>query len=103
MKILKSDVPELFTDIREVIIDESFNEHRRGSTFFVKSVVEFREEHAEFYPGVPNFKDYVGTWETNQYITSEDDTDWDEIIELTKVEKKEVTKTVTTTEWVEIR
>jgi hypothetical protein len=96
MKITRKEQPVLFKYISEFIIEDSKHDHRRGSTFFVQSIVEFEEgDFAEIE--VPDFSTkYVGTWETNVYVRSEEDTDWDEITELTKVNK--VTKLVAKTE-----
>ena len=78
MKVTRKEEPELFNEIGEMIIDKSQNEHRRGSTFYVKAIVEFKSEHKQHYPNVQDFYKYVGYWETNQYVRSEDDVDWEE-------------------------
>lgn len=90
MKILRAELPELFAEISEFIIEHSKEEHRRGSTFFTKSIIQFKQEDAKHFSGIKNFSEYVGLWETNQYIASEEDIDWDEIDTLTRVEKKKV-------------
>lgn len=69
--------------IPDCIIEDSYCEHRRGSTFYKKSIVEITREET-------NDLSILGAWETNQYIWSEDDVDWSEIYELTKVEKKKI-------------
>ena len=98
MKVTRKEEPELFNEIGEMIIDNSQNDHRRGSTFYVKAIVEFKSEHKQHYPNVQDFYKYVGYWETNQYVRSEDDVDLEEITELTKVELK--TEMVEVKKWV---
>ena len=98
MKVTRKEEPELFNEIGERIIDKSQNEHRRGSTFYVKAIVEFKPEHKQYYPNTQNYEKYIGHWETNRYIESEDYTDWEEITELTKVEQK--TEMVEVKKWV---
>jgi hypothetical protein len=102
MKITKKEDPELFKTISNFIIDESYRQHRRGSNFFVKSIVEFELEDAEYFPNIKDFSKYIGTWETNTYITSEEDTNWDEIYQLTKVELHKQPKTIMENVWIEI-
>jgi len=100
MKVTRKEEPELFNEIGEVIIERSQNEHRRGSTFFVKVIVEFKPEHKKYYPNVQNYEKYLGFWETNEYVEGEDYINWDEIYELTKVEQK--TETIEVKKWVEV-
>lgn len=99
--ITKKEQPILFENVSEFIMDDSYKEHRRGSTFYVKSIIQLDKEDAEHFPSIKNFDDYIGTWETNDYITSEDDTDWDEINTLYRVEKKTIV--VETTKWERIQ
>jgi len=59
----------------------AYNEHRRGSTFYVKSFITLNKEYT------PDLDESLyGVWETNQYIFdySTEDFDLDEIEELTK-------------------
>lgn len=96
-KILKKDFPTLFVDILELAIDKSYNEHRRNSNFYTKSIIQLSEEDKEYFPTIENFEQFYGTWETNQYISdTEYGTDMDEIIELNRVELVEETVTVKT-------
>lgn len=85
------DFDELLNDF----IENSYKEHRRGSTFYTKSIVKIDEES---YSEID--RKYDGFWETNQYISSEDDSDLSEIYELNRVEIKD--KVVTTQEWVKV-
>ena len=98
MKVTRKEEPELFNEIGEMIIDRSQNDHRRGSTFFVKAIIELKPEHKQYYPNVQNYEKYIGHWETDEYVESEDDVDWEEITELTKVELK--TEMVEVKKWV---
>lgn len=101
-KIELKNIPALFEYISEFIIEDSYSDHRRNSNFFTKSIIEFTSEHSKFFPEVPNFNDYLGTWETNVYISDrEHGTDWSSLNELTRVEKK--TKIITTTYWEEVK
>lgn len=99
-KVTRKEMPELFEGISEFIIEDSLKEHRRGSNFFTKSIIKFDPDHKEYFPMVSGFDDYVGTWETNRYVSGEEDTDWRDILELTRVEQKE--KTIVIKEWVTV-
>lgn len=73
----------------DMLIDEfdedSYEKHRRGSNFFVRSILHITEEH---FPELP--KELHGYWETNTYIKDDNDgRDRDEITKLTRVEQKE--------------
>ncbi len=85
MKITRKEFPTLFNSIRDLIVENSVEEHRRGSSFYTKSIIEILSEDEKHWPDIPDFQNLVGNWETNRYISSEDYTDWDEINELTKV------------------
>jgi len=92
-KEFKGDFGSLLGDF----LENSYQEHRRGSNFFTRSIVEINEE---WYPELDRELD--GFWETNQYIWDDDyGADKSEIYELDRVER--VTKVVTTTEWVKIK
>jgi len=101
-KITKKNVPLLFVDISEMCNGEdSYNEHRRGSSFYRKSIITFTNDDKEYYPDIDDFEQYLGTWETNIYVISDDNVNWDEITELTRV--KEVMKIIKTTEWIPVK
>lgn len=92
-KVTYKEQPELFNDITELSID-SIQEHRRGSNFFRYDIIEFRKEHAKWFPNVDNFDDYLGTWRTNTVVWDSED-GWDETFsELERVIAIE-TKTIT--------
>jgi hypothetical protein len=96
-KITKENANELNVDFKYLIedfIEDSYYEHRRGSSFYRKSIVEINEE---FFPQVSRELD--GFWETNIYVWDDNyGCGDDEINEFNRVEKKEVV--ITTTEWV---
>jgi hypothetical protein len=98
-KITRETAKEMGIDFENLISDMeiiSYEEHRRGSNFYTRSVVEIKEE---WFPEVPRELD--GFWETNTYVS---DSDWghesSEIYELNRVEKK--VKVVETTYWEKI-
>ena len=86
---------ELFDQILDDIHEFSYKEHRRGSSFFVKSIF-FVDDLL-----LPDNPELWGFWESNQ-IVWDDDYGYEnsEITELTRVEKKE--KTIVVEEWVEV-
>ena len=95
-KITRATAKELGINFDELINDmdeRSYEEHRRGSNFYVKSIVDINEK---WFPEVP--RDLDGYWETNRYVW---DTDYGhdkyEITELNRVVKKE--KVITETYW----
>lgn len=94
-KITRKNAKELGVDFNELISDfddTSYEKHRRGSTFFTRSIIVIREA---WFPEVNRELD--GYWETNTYVSSEDDVDLNEIKELNRVEKKE--RVITETYW----
>ena len=94
-KITRNNAKELGVDFNELISDfndTSYEEHRRGSTFYTRSIIVIREQ---WFPEVNRELD--GYWETNTYVCSEDDRDLSEITELNRVEKKE--RVITETYW----
>jgi len=98
-KITRETAKELGFDFNRLIQDmdeTSYEEHRRGSNFFTRSIVEI---HEDWFPEVPRELD--GYWETNTYVSdSEWGHDTSEIHELNRVEQRE--KVVTTTYWVKV-
>lgn len=94
-KIKRSDYPELFEEIIEGDFEEhSYHEHRRGPTFYTRTIYLIDESN------FPDFPKWHGYWETNAYVRSDDYTDLSEIDELNRVELKE--KVVKTREWVRV-
>ena len=98
-KITRETAKELGFDFNELIqdLDEtSYEEHRRGSNFFKRSIVAINEQ---WFPEVSRELD--GFWETNTYVW--DDThgaDLSEIHELNRVEQRE--RVVTTRYWARV-
>ena len=91
-KTTLSDTIE-FDDLLNDFVEDSMSEHRRGSNFYTKSIVEINEKE---FPDLPRELD--GFWETNQYIAdTEYGTDWSEIRELNRVVS--IKKKVITEEW----
>jgi hypothetical protein len=88
------DLNIVFEHLIDDFIDDSYDEHRRGSSFYRKSITEINEE---YYPQVSRELD--GFWETNLYVWDDNYGYGDgEIHEVNRVEKKEVV--ITKTEWV---
>lgn len=90
-KNFEGDFNSLVNDIETF----SYEEHRRGSTFYRKGIIEINEK---WFPELD--RKYDGLWETNQYIDSEDYGDLSEIYELNRV--KLVEKTITVQEYQKI-
>ena len=95
-KITRQIAKELGIDFDILIEDfqeDSYEEHRRGSNFFTRSITEISEK---YFPELPRELD--GYWETNTYVFDSDygreDSD---IQELNRVEKKE--RIITETYW----
>jgi hypothetical protein len=99
-EINRKNAKELGLDFNELIedfIEDSYDEHRRGSTFFKQSIIEINEEH---YPNVN--KELYGFWETNEYVYSDDyGFDKQDIDTLHRVVLKE--KVVTTKYWEKVK
>ena len=95
-KITRETVGEdLFQQIIEDSYDTSYEEHRRGSSFYTKWVFEVSEE---LFPDRPEL---WGFWESNNFIfDSEYGLEESDIEELTRVEKK--TKTIVKEYWEKI-
>ncbi len=93
-KITRQTAKEMGFNFNSLLdaMETSRMNHRKGSTFYMRSIVTIDEK---WCPEVPRELD--GYWETNQYIWSEYDWDKNEIEELTRVEKKE--RVITETYW----
>jgi len=81
---------ELLIDGDPVHID---SKHRKGSTFFRTIVVYISQSDCTEW-GIP--EKYIGYWQSNNHVWSEDDYDTDELFPFVRVEKK--TKEITTIE-----
>lgn len=85
-----------FDELLDDFLEDSYNEHRRGSTFYVESIVEINEKN---YPDID--KQLYGYWQTNQYVFSDGyGYDKRDIDTLTRVVSKE--KTITVKYWEEV-
>lgn len=87
-EITRETAKEYGFDFNDLLVDfdtHSYQEHRRGSNFWIKSIICI---NAEWYPKVP--REFDGYWETNQYV-SDDEYGYDksEITTLCRVEQKE--------------
>lgn len=84
-----------FDDLISDFSDFTRYEHRRGSTFHAKALIEI---NSEYFPELDRELD--GTWETNDFIHSEEDFDKQEIHTLHRV--KQVEETITIKKWVKV-
>jgi len=99
-RIARKTAKELGINFDSLIDDMeivSYEEHRRGSSFYTRSVIEINEE---WFPEVSRELD--GFWETNTYVS---DSEWghdkSEIHELNRVEEK--TKVIETKYWEKVK
>jgi hypothetical protein len=79
---------EEFDMLREQECCLSQKDHRRGGSFFVKTVVVADDENLPEKPHLHGF------WETEQFVMSDEDTGIDLVEVLTRVEKKQFTEIV---------
>lgn len=94
-KIKRSHYPELFEEILEGGFEEhSYEKHRRGATFYTRTIYLIDEVSH------PDFPNWHGYWETNDYVRSDDYVDLRDIDELNRVEQRE--KIIKTQEWVRV-
>jgi len=99
MKLTKEILGE---DVWNKVIDDwedtSFREHYKGSTFIVKLIFKITEEK------FPNLNpEYYGLWESNTVAWCDDwGIEWEELSDLTKVEKVSYEKTIIVTEYKEL-
>lgn len=88
-KITRENSPIEFNRFLEDFKENSYQEHRRGSNFFTRSIVEINEQ---WFPELDRSLD--GYWETNQYVHDDDyGHDNSDITELNRVEKVDVVTT----------
>lgn len=86
-----------FNMLLEDFSEHSYQEHRRGSSFYQQSIIEINKK---WFPEVS--RKYDGYWETNSYVWDDNyGCDKSDITELNRVEKVE--KIVKTTEWVSVK
>lgn len=86
-KVTRKECPELFRDITEFEIERD-EDHRRGSSFYVTAIVEFKEYDRKYFPEIVNFEDYIGTWATDCALWEADwgfvDEGYTELVRYTK-------------------
>ena len=90
--IKRADYPSQFNDLIDDFYTDSYEDHRKYSTFWKRSIVHLDDEYH------PNFPELWGFWETNTYMWSDSDGyDKSEINLLTRVEK--AIRTIEETYW----
>ena len=95
-KITRENYPEHFDSFIDDFYDVTYQEPRRGATFYTKSIACLDEE---FYP---EFPELWGFWETNQYVWHSDQGyDSRDIDELVRVEQK--TRTIEEKYWAPVQ
>jgi hypothetical protein len=108
LKVTREEEPDLFELIGEFITNEASSAHRRGSSFIVESIVEFKEEHKQFFREYEDFElkcidKYIGLWKTNAYVCDEVENGFEDICSLVRVEEIEKEVLVKVVEWVLIK
>lgn len=93
---INKDLYETLTGDFDTVI---YDEHRRGSTFFMQVVQEITEDICKEY-NLPEY--YIGLWKSNVFVWSDEDCDRDEMFPFTKVTKETKEVTVTETYYKEI-
>ena len=83
MKYTKDEYPNLFEDILEFEVDKTVDDHRKGSSFFRESIIEFTDD---------THVGYAGLYKTNLYIWDELNgvEDLNELIPIERVWKERV-------------
>ena len=98
-KITRKSAKELDIDFDILIddfIDISYEEHRRGSDFFIQAIVEINENLGVNIP-----EEWYGYWETNTFVRdTEHGYNATDIFALTRVVQKE--REVIETYWAEV-
>lgn len=94
-KITRESHPDQFDEFIDDSVENSYQEHRRGSNFWTRSIHEINEKY------FPDFPELWGYWETNTYIWDDNyGRNRNEITELNRVVQQE--KVIKTTEWVKV-
>lgn len=89
--ITKIEYPNIWEYIIDDVFECSFEEHRRGPTFFKRFIYKIDEEY------FPNHPELWGYWESRTITWSDDYGSDDVIDDLIRVEK--VKKIIETFEW----
>ena len=61
-KITRKEYPDVFEEFSEFIIGATGKEHRRGSNYFVSSLLEFDNDN------LPEHPELHGLWESETYV-----------------------------------
>ena len=61
-KITREEYPVLFADFSEFVIGDTGREHRRGSNYFVSSLLKFDQDN------LPEHPELHGLWESDTYV-----------------------------------
>ena len=61
-KITKSEYPDVFEDLMEWSIGETYHQYRRGSNYFTRALIEFSQSN------LPEHPDLWGKWESDTFI-----------------------------------
>ena len=85
-KITKEEYPAIWGDFFAWVIGDTYREHRRGSTFYTRALLEF------WWDDFPDNPEIHGLWETNTYINDTEYGPDTTPTELFRVEEK--TRTV---------
>ena len=86
---------ELFDNIIDDFVEESYSEHRRDASFHTRLIFEVDEEY------FPDHPELFGFWESNMFVMDAAyGRDRSDVFELTRVEKK--TRTIVEEYWVRI-
>ena len=86
-KITKTEYPDVFEDLLEFSIGETYHQHRRGSNYFTNALLRFDEKC------LPEHPELHGLWESDTFINDyEYGVNDDEPKTLYRVEEK--TRTV---------
>lgn len=95
-KITRKNYPEHFDSFIDDFYKTSYEEHRKGSSFFKRSIVWLDEERC------PDFPELWGYWETNTYVWGDNfGCELRDIDTLTRVEQK--TRTIEEKYWAPVQ
>jgi|SRR6185312_718027 len=84
-KITKSFYPEIFSGIKDLIIDHTSDEDSGDAVCYCESIIEIKSEYKSFFPKLEDFDKLVGFWKTNTYMRDSRYTDYNAIDTLTRV------------------
>ena len=62
IKITEKQYPDVFEDLMEFQIGETYRDHRRGSNYFTKVLLKFDADN------LPEHPEIHGLWETDTFI-----------------------------------